>query len=887
MRYEQKEKIVVIGKIVFMIVAIVIIIGMLLFEKFDIKKQEKHMLMLQKEQHKQRKPTNSNSINILSASGFNTVLPEGETIVLDNDTFMSQCKRTSRYEFETSVTINLEDLNLNGDQIYLLRFKMRAAEKSAILNVDFGEKYDFYISTEWNEYYYPCTSGEIALAKWVLKSPFQIIQMSDIEIYAYDSTKTNFQALNCGTYLTDPHEVMLSEDTGLHIGSKNKDIQYLNGYIYVVGDSSLFIAKEGEDATYNTCGYLTNLGEVRRLEIYDESMLAVVSRHNGVYLIDTSNKNEPEIISHYNTLEIANDVCFSGHYMFIATRYFGIEIVDIADIKKPQFISKISNEKECYRVTVNNNTLFISCWATGEVELYDISTINSPRKINVAKVDGRCGETYIWENYMFVVTGYSAMNLNEKVGQPGYGTGNGVTIYDISDQKNLKWMSTVKADGSLFHSGFDDWSVCVNENILYFTNSYNGLFIYDVSDLNAPKRLSKINVPLYNGESDKYVNMSESEQYVFPYDCMDYINSPVTGVALGKGRIYFTCAYTDVHSYDFKSACPLKNESKYDAEYLIKENEKNEEYKNIEYILQEETVYALQNVGNNYYIGTESGISILDNSFDLIKNIETENPVQDIVSFEDYIFTAETKGMGVYQINDDELVRLGYYNSNIKDKNISSLGITADGNFVILQASFLKIDIISVIDKFNPIQVEALVDVEGNKITLNDIESMGSLYYRNIVKKSVNGTVGVIGSTNSIWFKSLGDKLQVIKIYANSLYRESGGTAFIANTNNVLTVCANGYKVYDPVLTDESELANLETIKVENVNLGGKVTLSENILVVCNEYGGYIWIINIEEISNPILIGYYKISGNPDLCLVTDKYILIPVKHSGLLKLTL
>lgn len=271
----------------------------------------------------------------------------------------------------------------------------------------------------------------------------------------------------------------------------------------------------------------------------------------------------------------------------------------------------------------------------------------------------------------------------------------------------------------------------------------------------------------------------------------------------------------------------------------------------------------------------------------MIKNIETENPVQDIVSFEDYIFTAETKGMGVYQINDDELVRLGYYNSNIKDKNISSLGITADGNFVILQASFLKIDIISVIDKFNPIQVEALVDVEGNKITLNDIESMGSLYYRNIVKKSVNGTVGVIGSTNSIWFKSLGDKLQVIKIYANSLYRESGGTAFIANTNNVLTVCANGYKVYDPVLTDESELANLETIKVENVNLGGKVTLSENILVVCNEYGGYIWIINIEEISNPILIGYYKISGNPDLCLVTDKYILIPVKHSGLLKLTL
>ena len=138
-----------------------------------------------------------------------------------------------------------------------------------------------------------------------------------MEIYEYGAN-ADLQSMPCGTYLADAKEIKLSEDTDLNIGHQNRDIQYLNGYVYLVGDSSLIIAKENADGSLVTCGYLSDLGEVRRLELYDDTMLAVASRHNGVYLVDISNKETPTVISHYNTLEIANDVCFASDYMIVA-----------------------------------------------------------------------------------------------------------------------------------------------------------------------------------------------------------------------------------------------------------------------------------------------------------------------------------------------------------------------------------------------------------------------------------------------------------------------------------------------------------------------------------------------------------------------------------------
>ena len=102
----------------------------------------------------------------------------------------------------------------------------------------------------------------------------------------------------------------------------------------------------------------------------------------------------------------------------------------------------------------------------------------------------------------------------------------------------------------------------------------------------------------------------------------------------------------------------------------------------------------------------------------------------------------------------------------------------------------------------------------------------------------------------------------------------------------VVTIANNGYSVYDPIADMNSDLSNLNVNKVSDVFISGKATVSDGMLVVCNAYKGEIWVINIANPESPVLVSNFEISGNPDLCLVTENYILIPVKRSGLMKIT-
>lgn len=102
----------------------------------------------------------------------------------------------------------------------------------------------------------------------------------------------------------------------------------------------------------------------------------------------------------------------------------------------------------------------------------------------------------------------------------------------------------------------------------------------------------------------------------------------------------------------------------------------------------------------------------------------------------------------------------------------------------------------------------------------------------------------------------------------------------------VVTIANKGYRMYNPIADINSDLSNLSVNKVLDVFISGKDTVSDGVLVVCNAYQGEIWVINIVNPESPVLVSNFEISGNPDLCLVTENYMLIQVKHSGLMKIT-
>lgn len=101
----------------------------------------------------------------------------------------------------------------------------------------------------------------------------------------------------------------------------------------------------------------------------------------------------------------------------------------------------------------------------------------------------------------------------------------------------------------------------------------------------------------------------------------------------------------------------------------------------------------------------------------------------------------------------------------------------------------------------------------------------------------------------------------------------------------VVSIANNGYIIYDPISNMNSDLKKMTVNKIPDMPISGKATVSDGLLVVCNGYKGEIWVINMASPEDSALINYFEIDGNPDLCLITEDYILIPVKHSGLMKI--
>ena len=67
----------------------------------------------------------------------------------------------------------------------------------------------------------------------------------------------------------------------------------------------------------------------------DRNTLIVASREYGVYLIDVHDSQNPMIIGHIDTLELASGMDVCGKYLFVASRIMN-EIYDISIPSNPE-----------------------------------------------------------------------------------------------------------------------------------------------------------------------------------------------------------------------------------------------------------------------------------------------------------------------------------------------------------------------------------------------------------------------------------------------------------------------------------------------------------------------------------------------------------------------
>lgn len=755
---------------------------------------------------------------------------------------------------------------------------MRATEKNTAVNFRLGTVFeDLYLSTQWQEFCFPLKDINDLFVNFSLKNDFQVLEITNFEVRGFPND-TDVSALPCGYYLLEEIEEVKLQEIDYGIG-RTSDILVDNGYMYTVGGNGFTIVNIEDSSSPKVISTLLGIGNGRRVVRVNDDVVAVAARHNGVYFINVSDKNSPYLICRYNSLDTANDICISGKLMVVVNRYYGIEFVDISNIDSPQYINQINNNKECYRCTINNQYLYVSCWATRDVEIYDIMDIHKPQLLSVAEVDGRCGEAFVENELLYVVSGFNAKDNSSEVGEFGYGTGNGLAIYDVSNPSKPNLLSVVKCDGSLFTSGFDDWSVRVKNGYAYFTSAYDGVYIYDVNNAENPIRVKHVTVPLYNG-TENYEDMTAHSDYVFPYDESVYLNAGNWALELGDGVVYFGVGNSSIAVYSFKKAEVVDYTE--EKEWSLK---RAGVYDNNKYqILLDgyDVTSVTANGSKELYAGTSKGILCLSSDMEVRAFYETKEAVKDVKYNNGYLYTAEFNRAVIYKVSDDAITCISEYNDFWDDCCVSAIEVTADNNYLVLQAYWSRAVVLDIHDKENPKFVQTIGSVTSEYIPTFSV-TPGSMYGRNLTN-SVGNIVGVYGSSSICWLKSVGDSIEMERMYRNSIYGELNGIALLSD-RQALGVAKGGLVLFDFQNTTDSALKELESIKIPEFALSGKIAICGDLVILSNMVSGEISVMDISNVLEPIVTNHFQIKGNPQIACRLGTSLFIPARNGGLIRI--
>lgn len=213
----------------------------------------------------------------------------------------------------------------------------------------------------------------------------------------------------------------------------------------------------------------------------------------GFYIVDISNKKNPELIGNYNTGEnnekTAYGLFIEGDYAYIETGIVdgktntgSLEIVDISDKKNPVIVSKYSMNGIPSNIWVKDNLAYINInyydyegdESTGNSELMiiDIKDKNKPEVKDSGKINSGSRSIYVSENYAYI-TGWVWDIENEKY------TGSMFQILNIEDPSDIKILGCCEIPGAA-------WEMDSAGDFIYVSSLSGGIYAVDVRDKNNP-----------------------------------------------------------------------------------------------------------------------------------------------------------------------------------------------------------------------------------------------------------------------------------------------------------------------------------------------------------------------------------------------------------------
>ena len=816
-----------------------------------------------------------------------------------------------------------------GD-ILLFSFVVRAEDSSCALNIkaDVGTVINkqnnsaamtYYVPVQWTRIYMPIENNgmaEVSLETdgtvYIAEAKFENCGNVDIETLGLKSGMwmiDEFERVELGgseTYLNEENETGAASAVVLSGDGK---------YLFSIGSANTGTFSITDTESGAVVGQLTGLGsELRQLAVTEDDKFAIMTaRSTGASIIDMTDKSAPKLAASYNTVELATGLYISGNYAFITNRYHGVEVVDITYPTNPVQKANIYTGGEVQSCVVYNGYLYCGVWGECGIWIYDLSQLEATANLTrVGKVtcngkgDGLTVTEIGGRTYIFAATGqhtYGA-STSDPFQNLAYGQGNGLDIFDVTDPASPIHISTSKIDGRYYYTGNDFWEAEVSYDAAtgkyyaYLVNTYNGVYVYDVTNLAAPIRLAHITLPLDAGSNTL---KHSTRTIITSWDQTSEARSAVGSIAVKDGVIYLAGVASSVHKYENESLFfdAYEKESNPTQNLVI-----GDVYADIDVGLDSDAYTFLSGFGGQvlsvavygeyiYVAAGSDGILVFKKSefsSDAVA-LYTYAPktVRGRVGFASSIeikngrlYCAEdVAGLGVYTINADgsltELEGLRYQNSSYV---VSQVRISPKGSYAVLHLNSNSIAIVSI--------DENAFTSEANRYVTTKILSGGHLYHRNL-SDVINGRYIIawnhVGYTVWIDFgdENDTDSTPSYKIVTDS-YMSTMTNGIAAHKNEALFIGWNNYRLYSDAESYSGNYTDHDKTK-----FSGKPTVCGNFLVVTRHDDGMIYILDISDITSPEVIHTIDTVGNPDIAYYDSESgtAYIPLGNQGLLAIDL
>lgn len=308
-----------------------------------------------------------------------------------------------------------------------------------------------------------------------------------------------------------------------------------NNKLYALEDGGLSIYNIDDPKHPKKLGFVGGMGNVRQLRVRGNTAF-LSSRQCGLWAVDVSDDNNPKILSNFDTIEMATGLDVVGNLAVIGNRVYGVQCVDVSDPKNMKHLSSIRTD-ESQSVLYRNGFIFSGDWAGGEITIIDAKDLKNLKIISKIKLDGYGDGFVVRGNILYASTGQHKKSGPE---EKRHGAGHGLDIFDISDPENPKKLSKTHFP-DIYFGPCDYWTPRVSGNYCVASDTINGVFLLDIKDLSNPKILGNLILPKRDPENPEIYPPYKLLLTDIPQ------GDPVSSIAIGNGVVYIAGTFTGIY----------------------------------------------------------------------------------------------------------------------------------------------------------------------------------------------------------------------------------------------------------------------------------------------------------------------------------------------------